>query len=365
MIAAADLLAVVMAARWRRWPAPWPPSAAAVASKAWAAAQWLFNAALTANPIGLVVIAIVALVAAFVLAWKTQRQFRNIVDRRAQVGADRGQERVQLAQGELAAAGGHPDRPDRHRRGADHQNWGRIKSITSSRSRRSSRPSRTCSARSATSCRARCRRCGPSCRTRGTRSVSGTSNAWSRCARAHQRIARCKDIVRNLVDFVSSVAGGILASATKRAGLGVRQDRRRGQGGLQRRARTSSTTSSTRCRNTVSRIGVGRVEDRQRLQESDQRRAQGLELDHLFHPADQHPVGQDRREEDRRRLVRRSVVGHPRHQLSGQGRRGQSARRWRWWARAAGARSWPPSRCCAKSWARPPRRCGCSSATLS
>lgn len=53
--------------------------AAALASKAWAAAQWLLNAAMTANPIGLVVLAIVALIAIFVLAWKHSATFRAIV----------------------------------------------------------------------------------------------------------------------------------------------------------------------------------------------------------------------------------------------------------------------------------------------
>lgn len=52
---------------------------AAVASKGWAAAQWLLNAALTANPIGLVVVAIAALIAIFVVAWKHSETFRNIV----------------------------------------------------------------------------------------------------------------------------------------------------------------------------------------------------------------------------------------------------------------------------------------------
>lgn len=52
---------------------------AAVASKAWAAAQWLLNVALTANPIGLIIVAIVALVAVFVIAWKKSETFRNIV----------------------------------------------------------------------------------------------------------------------------------------------------------------------------------------------------------------------------------------------------------------------------------------------
>lgn len=49
-------------------------------AKAAAAAQWLLNAALAANPIGLVIIAIIALVAAFVIAYKKSDTFRKIVD---------------------------------------------------------------------------------------------------------------------------------------------------------------------------------------------------------------------------------------------------------------------------------------------
>lgn len=52
-----------------------------VATKLWAAAQWIFNAAMAANPITLVVVAIVALVAAFVLAYKNSETFRAIVDK--------------------------------------------------------------------------------------------------------------------------------------------------------------------------------------------------------------------------------------------------------------------------------------------
>ena len=52
----------------------------AVAAKASAAAQWLLNAALSANPIGLVVIAIAGLVAALVVAYKKSETFRNIVN---------------------------------------------------------------------------------------------------------------------------------------------------------------------------------------------------------------------------------------------------------------------------------------------
>lgn len=54
--------------------------AQAVASKAVAAAQWVLNAAMAANPIGLVVIAIAALVAGFIIAYKKSETFRKIVN---------------------------------------------------------------------------------------------------------------------------------------------------------------------------------------------------------------------------------------------------------------------------------------------
>jgi hypothetical protein len=50
-----------------------------VATLAWTAAQWLLNAALTANPLGLFIIAIVAVVAAIVLAYQKSETFRTIV----------------------------------------------------------------------------------------------------------------------------------------------------------------------------------------------------------------------------------------------------------------------------------------------
>lgn len=55
------------------------------ATMAWTAAQWLLNAALLANPIGLVVLAIAALVAAIVIAYKNSDTFRAIVDKLWQV----------------------------------------------------------------------------------------------------------------------------------------------------------------------------------------------------------------------------------------------------------------------------------------
>lgn len=51
-----------------------------VITKAAAAGQWLLNAAMTANPIGLVVVAIAALVGGLILAYKHSETFRNIVN---------------------------------------------------------------------------------------------------------------------------------------------------------------------------------------------------------------------------------------------------------------------------------------------
>lgn len=52
---------------------------AGAATKAWAAVQWLLNAAMTANPIGLIIVAVIALVAAIVIAYKKSETFRAIV----------------------------------------------------------------------------------------------------------------------------------------------------------------------------------------------------------------------------------------------------------------------------------------------
>ncbi|GLW32278.1 phage tail tape measure protein [Actinoplanes regularis] len=50
------------------------------ATIAWTAVQWALNIALSANPIGLVVIGIAALIAAVILAYKKNETFRNIVN---------------------------------------------------------------------------------------------------------------------------------------------------------------------------------------------------------------------------------------------------------------------------------------------
>jgi phage-related protein len=54
--------------------------ATTTATKAAAAGQWLLNAALSANPIGLVVLAIAALVTGLIIAYKNSETFRNIVN---------------------------------------------------------------------------------------------------------------------------------------------------------------------------------------------------------------------------------------------------------------------------------------------
>lgn len=53
--------------------------AVVIATNAWTAVQWLLNAALTANPIGVVIATIVALVAAIVIAYQKSETFRSIV----------------------------------------------------------------------------------------------------------------------------------------------------------------------------------------------------------------------------------------------------------------------------------------------
>lgn len=60
---------------------------AAAATKAWAAVQWVLNAALAANPIGLVIVAIAALVAGIIIAYKKSETFRNIVQGAARAAA--------------------------------------------------------------------------------------------------------------------------------------------------------------------------------------------------------------------------------------------------------------------------------------
>jgi tape measure domain-containing protein len=54
--------------------------AAAVATKAMAAGQWLLNAALSANPISIVVVALAGLAAGIIYAYKHSETFRTIVD---------------------------------------------------------------------------------------------------------------------------------------------------------------------------------------------------------------------------------------------------------------------------------------------
>jgi hypothetical protein len=51
-----------------------------VVTKAWAAAQLLLNAVMTANPIGLIIVGVAALAAGLVVAYKKSETFRNIVN---------------------------------------------------------------------------------------------------------------------------------------------------------------------------------------------------------------------------------------------------------------------------------------------
>ena len=74
-VAAAVLLANIALKAYRA-----AQVAVQVATKIWTGLQWLLNTALAANPIGLVVLAIAALVAIFVIAYNKSETFRRIVD---------------------------------------------------------------------------------------------------------------------------------------------------------------------------------------------------------------------------------------------------------------------------------------------
>lgn len=70
-----------------------------------ATAQWLLNAALTANPIGVVVVALAALTAGVVIAYRESETFRNAVDAVAGALRDRFMGAVDAATAVLSAAG--------------------------------------------------------------------------------------------------------------------------------------------------------------------------------------------------------------------------------------------------------------------
>jgi hypothetical protein len=77
MAAHAATMAVAAAGGIAQWIAQ--TSLAQTITRAWTAVQWAFNAAMSANPLALVVIALAALTAAVVIAYQRSETFRNIV----------------------------------------------------------------------------------------------------------------------------------------------------------------------------------------------------------------------------------------------------------------------------------------------
>jgi hypothetical protein len=75
----ATVTALTTAWAWAMGTATTQGKLAAAATRVWAAGQWLLNAALSANPIGLVIVGIAALVGGLIVAYKKSATFRSIV----------------------------------------------------------------------------------------------------------------------------------------------------------------------------------------------------------------------------------------------------------------------------------------------
>lgn len=85
VVAAASVAATVLAVNAALTAYKAISTVVKVATVAFTYAQWALNVAMAANPVGLVVVAIVALVAGLVLAYKKSETFRNIVDSLARI----------------------------------------------------------------------------------------------------------------------------------------------------------------------------------------------------------------------------------------------------------------------------------------
>lgn len=76
-VAAFTVIVLAVTAATKLWTAA--QLVATAGTKLWTASQWLLNAALTANPIALVIIAVAALTAGLVVAYQKSETFRDIV----------------------------------------------------------------------------------------------------------------------------------------------------------------------------------------------------------------------------------------------------------------------------------------------
>ena len=177
------------------WTAATKISAAATA--AWTAVQWALNAALLANPIGLVVVAIAALVAGFIIAYKTSDKFRAIVNKAFAWVLKAAKNVFNWLKSNWPLIVGILTGPMGMVVVMTIRNWDRIKSTVK----------------------------GAVAAVKGFVSnawnaIKGaTSSAWSAVRNSVSGVVdRIKTLMRGLVDWISSIARGILADALKRAG---------------------------------------------------------------------------------------------------------------------------------------------------
>ena len=167
------------------------------ATVAWTAVQWLLNAALLANPIALVVVAIAALVAAFVIAYKSSDKFRALVDKAFKVVLNAAKAVFNWLKSNWPLIVGILTGPIGMVVVMTIRHWGRIKQVISDtvRAVKAAIVSAWNSIRSA------------------------TSSAWSAVKNAVSgAIGAVKSLMRGLVDWISSLGRGILAAALGRVG---------------------------------------------------------------------------------------------------------------------------------------------------
>ena len=296
---------------------------AKAATDAWTAVQWLLNAALSANPIGLVV--------------DRDRRAGRRPDRRLQVlrhvpqhrqrrfqrGPQRRQNRVRLDQGQLAAAAGDHRRADRSRDAGGRQALGHDQERRPGRRR--DRQGAIVGAWDAIR--------------------STTSSVWGAVAGfVSGAVANVKALLNGLASWVAGFASGAWSTAlngSRRCSTGSAKAAGRGpsgQGRLQRAGRLHRAGSSPRS-------GSAATDVANAIKAPINAAHQGLEQPRVSRPrrsTSRRSISPLRRRHRRRHASAAETIGFPDLPMLAQAAVSSTPRPWRWSARARAARSSAP-----------------------